>query len=186
MVSTMLDSLGQDLLKQLKSWCGRLRKARALHNNDEGIIDGVYTDNVVWQEALLQEERVETIQSPTTASALRSQTVSTDNRETPLPEPPSDEQTSQIETMTEFIDEGSRALATPRASDVQQPLDRHGTDDTDEYGTTTAHASTSNVTIAGTDKGSVIDVAPTEDMVKPDEETQTSEPTPDDMVAVCG
>ena len=30
--------------------------------------------------------------------------------------------------------------------------------------------------------GSVLVLAPTEDMVKPDEETQTSEPTPEDMV----
>ena len=156
---------------------------QGLYEHNEGIPDGVYTDNVVWKEALLPKEHVETIQSPTMASTLRSQTVSTDNRETPLPEPPSDEQTSQTETMTEFIDEGSGAPATPRTSDVQQPLDRHGTDDTDEYGTAAAHASTSNVTIVGTDKGSVLDLAPTEDMVKPDEETQTSEPTPEDMVA---
>ena len=93
---------------------------QGLYENDEGIPDGVYTDNVVWKEALLQKEHVETIQSPTMASTLRSQTVSTYNRETSLPEP-LDEQTGQTETMTEFIDEGSGAPATPRTSDVQQP-----------------------------------------------------------------
>ena len=54
--------------------------------------------------------------------------------------------------MTEYIDEGSGAPATPRNKDVQQPLDRHGTDDTDEYGAMPTHASISNVTIVGTER----------------------------------
>ena len=114
---------------------------------------------------------------------MTSHAVSTDNREVSLPDPQTVVHTSPTETMTEDTDDGSGALAARHTKHVQQPLDRHGTDDTDEYGTAVAHASTSNVTIVGTDKGSVLDLAPTEDMVKPDEETQTNEPTPEDMVA---
>ena len=49
-----------------------------------------------------------------------------------------------------------------------------------------AHASTSNVTIVGTDKRSVLDLDNTEDMVTQDELAQAgpSEPTPEDMVVL--
>ena len=79
---------------------------------------------------------------------------------------------------------GSGALATPRTKAIEQPLDRHGTDDTYEYGAAPAHASTSNVTMVGTEKGSVLDLDPREDMVTPDEDAQggSIEPTPEDMV----
>ena len=89
-----------------------------------------------------------------------------------------------MKTMTDYIDEGSGAPATPRNTDVQQPLDRHGTDDTDEYGAVPAHASASNVTVVGTATNSVLDLDPLADMVQSDELAQDdpSEPTPDDMV----
>ena len=93
------------------------------------------------------------------ASYMASQAVSTDNREETLPDPQTVVQTSPTETMTEYIDEGSGAPATPRTKRaVQQPLDKHGTYDTDEYGAAPAHASTSNVTMVGTEKGSVLDL----------------------------
>ena len=57
-------------------------------------------------------------------------------------------QTSPTETMTEYIDEGSGAPATHRTKrPLKQPLDKHGTDDTDEYGATPTHASTPNATM---------------------------------------
>ena len=128
---------------------------QGLYENNEGIPDGVYTDNVVWKEALLQRECVDTFSSPPLASDMTTHAVSTGNREVSLPDPQTVVQTSPTETMTEYIDEGSGAPATPRNKDVQQPLYRHGTYDTDEYGAAIAHASTSNVTIVGTDRNSV-------------------------------
>ena len=108
----------------------------------------------------------------------------TENREETLPDHQRVEHTSPTATMTEYIDEGSGAPATPRNKKVQQTLDRHGTDDTDEYGATPTHASTSNVTMVGTEKGSVLNLDPREEMVTPDEDAQdgSSEPTPEDMV----
>ena len=125
---------------------------QGLYGNNEGIPDGVYTDNVVWTEVLLHRECVEAFSSPPLASDMTSQAVSTDNREETRPATQIVVQTSPTETMTEYIDEGSGAPATPRTkAAVQQPLDLHGTDDTDEYGATPTHASTSNVTMVGTE-----------------------------------
>ena len=126
---------------------------QGLYENNEGMPDGVYTDNVVWTEALLQRECVETFSSPPLASDMTSQAVSTDNREETRPTTQTVADTSQTEPMTEYIDEGSGALATPRTKRaVQQPLYKHGTYDTYEYGAAPAHASTSNVTMVGTEK----------------------------------
>ena len=110
--------------------------------------------------------------------------VPSDNRQVSLASPITDVSNSPTETMTEYIDEGSGAPATPRTNDVQQPLDRHCTDDTDEYGAVPAHASISNVNIVGTDNGSVLDLDNPEDMVTQDELAQDgpSEPTLEDMV----
>ena len=63
-----------------------------------------------------------------------------------------------IETMTDYMHEVPGALATPRNSDMQQSLDRHGTDDTDEYGATPAHSSVTHVTIVGSVKGPELDL----------------------------
>ena len=67
---------------------------------------------------------------------------------------------------------------------MTQALDKHGTDDTDEYGAAPAHASTSNVTIVGTEQRSELVLDPREEMVPPDEDAQSGprEPTPEDMV----
>ena len=105
---------------------------------------------MVCKEALLQRERVETFSSPPMSSDMTSQAVSTDNREETRPTTQTVVQTIPTETMTEYIDEGSGAPATPRTKALEQPLDRHGTYDTDEYGATSTHASTSNVTMVGT------------------------------------
>ena len=112
--------------------------------------------------------------------------LSSENRKVSLASPLTAASNSPVGTMTEYIDEGSGALATPHTKDVQQPLYRHGTDDTDEYGAVPAHASTSNVTVVGTGKGSVLNMEPTEDMVTPDELAQygSSEPTLDDMAVL--
>ena len=158
---------------------------QGLYEDNEGIPNGVYTDNVVWKEALLQREVVDVCNAPPLSSNVTSQTMSTENRQVSLAGTLAVMPNSPGETMTDYIDEGSGAPATPRNTDVQQPLDRHGTDDTDEYGAAPAHASASNVTIVGTATGSVLDLDPIEDMVKPDELEQDgpSEPTPEDMDA---
>ena len=78
---------------------------QGLYENNEGIPDGVYTDNVVWKEALLHRECVETFSSPPLASDMTPQAVSTDNREETLPDPQTVLQTNPTETMTEYIDE---------------------------------------------------------------------------------
>ena len=133
---------------------------QGLYGDNEGIPDGVYTDNVVWKKALLQREAVDTFSAPPLSSNMTSQTVSTENRQVSLAGPLTVVSNRPGETMTDYIDEGSGAPATPRNTDVQQPLDRHGTDDTDEYGAVPAHASASNVTIVGTTTGSVFDLNP--------------------------
>ena len=115
---------------------------QGLYEDNEGIPDGVYTDNVVWKEALLQREGVATHSLSPNTSHVTQTNVSSDNQQVSLASALIVVLHSPVETMTEYIDEGSGAPATPRTKDIEQPLDRHGTDDTDEYGATPAHAST--------------------------------------------
>ena len=126
--------------------CGK----QGLYEDKDGIADGVYTDNVVWKEALLHDD----------ADALQS-SVATSN-EGPhatqsLAQPPALQATAPALATAgqaqwseeEYFDEGSGAPATPRIGTPQQPLDRHGADDVDEYGEAPPQASAANAVMSG-------------------------------------
>ena len=91
------------------------------------IPDGVYTDNVVWKEALLHDGSTIPPRAPETP--LRGATPSgsslSDCSDIPLPSTPMAE---------EYFDELSGAPPAPRHGDLEQTLDRHGTSDLDEFG----------------------------------------------------
>ena len=90
---------------------------------------------------------------------------------------------SAVETMTEYIDEGSGAPATPRSGNLQQPLDRHGTDDTDENGAVSAQSSVTHVAMVGSAAGPELDLTSAPEQLKPEDTQDVQEPTDSDRVA---
>ena len=103
----------------------------------EDVLEGVYTDNVVWKEVLLQG---------CAGAELSGQDVA------PQPRAMSDsaamvpDVTSMVPNATECFDEESGAPGTPRVPHPpQQPFDRHGADDLDEYGAAPSHDAEGNI-----------------------------------------
>ena len=85
--------------------------------------------------------------------------------------------------MTEYIDEGSGAPATPRSGNLQQPLDRHGTDDTDENGAVSAQSSATHVAMVGSAVGPELDLTSAPDQLKLEDTQDVQELTDSDRVA---
>ena len=85
--------------------------------------------------------------------------------------------------MTEYIDEGSGAPATPRSGNLQQPLGRHGTDDTDENGAVSAQSSATHVATVGSAVGLEFDLTSAPDQLKLEDAQAVQELTDSDRVA---
>ena len=154
-----------------------------MYEGHEDIPDGVYTDNVVRKEVLLGRKgdaprsstAASTDTTPPTTSAAALQTLPLGNI--------ADAGNSAVETMTEYMDEGSGAPATPRSGNLQQPLDRHGTDDTDENGAVSAQSSATHVTMVGPAVGPELDLTSTPDQLKLEDTQDVQEPTDSDRRA---
>ena len=90
---------------------------------------------------------------------------------------------SPAEALTAYIDEGPGAPATPRSSNLQQPLDRHGTEDTDENGAVSAQSSATHVAMVGSAVGPELDPTSSPDQLKLEDTQDVQEPTDSDRVA---
>ena len=154
---------------------------QGLFEGHDDVPDGVYTDNVVWKEALLGHD----VDAPHSCAAAPVK----DTHPTVLLAPSATLQTSGTHELTENLDvyfnESSGAPLTPRSGELQQPLDRHGTDDTDEYGAAPPQASATNVMMAVPASAPELVVKETQVEVLPTQGTQEMlEPDPDDIAAL--
>ena len=99
--------------------------AQGRYDQQDDIDEGVYTDNVVWPEALLQQAKATIADSRIASSqgklANNSTINGSNNEEVVLDE-------------GFVLDECTGIPVTPRAESPEQPVDLHGTDDVDEFG----------------------------------------------------
>ena len=154
--------------------------------------DGVCTDNVLWKEALFHREGNAPCSSATSSADTAHPTASAEVHEALPVSALADMANSTADTMTAYAGEGSGALAKPRSGNPQQPLDRHGTDDADEYGAVPPQSADSTVAMVGSVVGAEVEVASEQVEVRPALDGQkpcelaadtAREPATDDVLA---
>ena len=113
--------------------------AQGRYDQQEGIDEGVYTNNVVWPEALLQTniaDRADLRTAPAPHMHVNNSNIQAANND-------------QTATDQGFIlDECTGLPQTPRPGTPEQTIDLHGTDDVDEFGAIAPECSASLVNFA--------------------------------------
>ena len=113
--------------------------AQGRYDQQDDIDEGVYTDNVVWPEALLQKNTATLPDSRTERSLSRH--VDNSNIHGSSSE--------DVAVDDGFVlDECTGVPLTPRAGTPEQPVDLHGTDDVDEFGAVAPENAASVVSFA--------------------------------------
>ena len=109
---------------------------QGIYEGHPTVRDGVYIANVVWQEALLQPNSGADLQHELPVAAdMCTESATCVNLHA----------NTDCSTPEEFWDEGDGPTLTPRANEPAQPLDKHGTDDVDEFGANFSLVTMTNV-----------------------------------------
>ena len=119
--------------------------AQGRHADSSGIPNGVYTDNVVWQEALLHTDSLEETLSTQPTRDKNTRLFHSDTQNVRYTEA-----MEQGGAMLDFPDEASGIPQTPLIETADAPVILHGADDIDEFGITSGAPLMSHVAMLGT------------------------------------
>ena len=123
--------------------CEGLSRGWRRYEEHEDIPDGVYTDNVVWKDALLHDNGHNN--QPSQASQGAACNVTASNVDVPVHVWAADDRDADI---LDYPDEASGAPRTPPTTEPQEPNNHHGTDDVDEFGPAPSRGVMTNVVVA--------------------------------------